>query len=66
MKMRWQPAVRCAPAYHDDPTYIASQARERLGYAKPGETQYAVVGPGDDQQSGLASATTTNPSREWR
>lgn len=26
MKMRWQPAVRVAPAYHDDPTYIASLA----------------------------------------
>lgn len=22
MKMRWQPAVRVAPTYHDDPTYI--------------------------------------------
>ncbi len=51
----------------NDPTYIASQARERLGYAKPGETQYAVVGPGDDQQSGLASSTTTNtgPALPW-
>ncbi len=27
MKMRWQPAVRVAPAYHDDPTYIESLAR---------------------------------------
>ena len=26
MDMRWQPAVRVAPAYHDDPTYIASLA----------------------------------------
>ncbi len=26
MKMRWQPAVRCAPAYHDDPAYIAALA----------------------------------------
>ena len=22
MKLRWQPAVRTAPAYHDEPTYI--------------------------------------------
>jgi ferrochelatase len=27
MKMRWQPAVRVAPAYHDDPTYIDRLAR---------------------------------------
>lgn len=26
MKMRWQPAVRIAPAYHDDPAYIAALA----------------------------------------
>ncbi len=26
MKMRWQPAVRVAPAYHDDPTYIDALA----------------------------------------
>jgi protoporphyrin/coproporphyrin ferrochelatase len=26
MKMRWQPAVRVAPAYHDDPVYIGSLA----------------------------------------
>jgi ferrochelatase len=27
MNMRWQPAVRVAPAYHDDPVYIAALAR---------------------------------------
>lgn len=27
MAMRWQPAVRCAPPYHDDPTYIDALAR---------------------------------------
>ncbi len=26
MKMRWQPALRTAPAYHDDPVYIAALA----------------------------------------
>jgi len=33
MAMRWQPAVRVAPAYHDDPTYIdalATSVREHL------------------------------------
>ncbi len=27
MKMRWQPFVRVAPAYHDDPVYIESLAK---------------------------------------
>ncbi len=27
MKMRWQPAVRAAPSYHDDPAYIDALAR---------------------------------------
>ncbi len=27
MKMRWQPAVRVAPSYHDDPAYIDALAR---------------------------------------
>lgn len=27
MKMRWQPAVRTAPSYHDDPVYIDALAR---------------------------------------
>ncbi len=27
MKMRWQPAVRVAPSYHDDPVYIDALAR---------------------------------------
>lgn len=27
MEMRWQPFVRVAPAYHDDPTYISALAR---------------------------------------
>jgi ferrochelatase len=26
MKLRWQPAVRCAPSYHDDPAYIDALA----------------------------------------
>ena len=35
MKMRWQPAVRAAPNYHDDPAYIDALARTfRSGLAK--------------------------------
>lgn len=35
LDMRWQPAVRSAPAYHDDPTYIDALARSmRASLAK--------------------------------
>jgi len=35
MKMRWQPAVRVAPSWHDDPAYIAALAASiREGLAK--------------------------------
>lgn len=35
MTMRWQPAVRVAPAYHDDPAYIDALARSmRASLAK--------------------------------
>ncbi|MBL8883655.1 MAG: ferrochelatase [Hyphomicrobium sp.] len=35
IKMRWQPAVRVAPSYHDDPAYIDALARSmRAGLAK--------------------------------
>lgn len=30
MKMRWQPAVRVAPSYHDDPAYIDALARSTM------------------------------------
>lgn len=32
-------------AQWDDPDYVAAQARERLGYLKPGQTQFVVVDP---------------------
>ena len=34
----------------NDQDYVASQARERLGYVRPGETQYSVVDPGPEYQ----------------
>lgn len=35
MKMRWQPAVRVAPSYHDDPIYIDALAKSfKSGLAK--------------------------------
>lgn len=51
----------------NDPDYIASQARERLGYVKPGETQYTVVDPGEDYQDDaqIAAAAEEGPARPW-
>ena len=51
----------------NDPDYISTQARERLGYVRPGETQYTVVDPGPQyQDSALAAAeASTGPARPW-
>ena len=51
----------------NDPDYISTQARERLGYVRPGETQYTVVDPGAQyQDSALAAAAApTGPARPW-
>lgn len=50
-----------------NPDYIASQARERLGYVKPGETQFTVVDPGEDyqDQAQIAAAQAQGPTRPW-
>ena len=34
MTMRWQPAVRIAPPYFDDPVYIAALARSRRSHMR--------------------------------
>jgi len=34
-------------AQWDDPTYVASQARQRLHFIFPGENQYIVIGSGE-------------------
>lgn len=51
----------------NDPDYIASQARSRLGYVLPGETQYAVVDPGADHADTpqIAAAEPQGPARPW-
>lgn len=51
----------------DDPDYIASQARSRLGYVRPGETQYAVVDPGEGHAdtSQVDPAQPQGPARPW-
>ncbi|MDC4232593.1 septum formation initiator family protein [Actinomyces sp. B33] len=50
-----------------NPDYIASQARERLGYVKPGQTQYAVVDPGEDYRDAaqVGAALDEGPARPW-
>ena len=51
----------------NDPDYISTQARERLGYVRPGETQYTVVDPGPQYQDSAlaAAAASTGPARAW-
>ena len=49
------------------PEFVASQARERLGYVMPGETQYSVVDPGEGykDQAAVAAAAPRGPARPW-
>ena len=51
----------------NDPDFISTQARERLGYVRPGETQYTVVDPGPQYQDSAlaAAAASTGPARPW-
>lgn len=51
----------------NDPEYVASQARQRLGYVKPGETEYTVVDPGEDylDEAQVAAAAEEGPARPW-
>lgn len=51
----------------NNPDYIAAQARERLGFVKPGETQYSVLDPGPDYQdvAQMAAAGSKGPERPW-
>ncbi|MDO5729305.1 MAG: septum formation initiator family protein [Actinomycetaceae bacterium] len=50
-----------------DKSYVASQARARLGYVMRGETQYAVVDPGDDAvlPAQATPAHKDGPPRPW-
>ena len=45
--------------------YLTQQARERLGYVKPGETRYAVVDPGKDYQARREARLEKLPERPW-
>lgn len=53
----------------DDPAYVQTQARERLGWLVPGETGYTVVGPDGQPLGGgltLDSATGDEPQPQQR
>ena len=43
-------------AQWDDPKYVAAQARQRLHFVFPGETQYSVIGAPDPAKTGDAPA----------
>lgn len=43
----------------DDPEYVKAQARERLGWAVPGETGYRVVGPDGEPLGGTGTLNET-------
>ncbi|WP_235858546.1 FtsB family cell division protein [Varibaculum massiliense] len=49
----------------NDSDYLTQQARERLGYVKPGETRYAVVDPGKDYQARREARLEKLPERPW-
>ena len=50
--------LQAEAARWDDPSYVEQQARSRLQYAKPGETVYVVIRPGDQDDETRTSAPT--------
>ncbi|WP_058237086.1 FtsB family cell division protein [Actinomyces ihuae] len=49
-----------------DPTYVASQARSRLGYVQPGETQYTVKDPGPGYEDASSQENDKRgPDKPW-
>lgn len=52
----------------DNENYVAAQARERLGYVRPGETQFILVDPpGDLEEQKPISADSKHegPAKPW-
>ncbi len=47
---------------YNDPAYVQQQARARLGYVKPGETSWRVVGGPDGQAGGTVAAGVAIPA----
>jgi cell division protein FtsB len=59
--------LQAEKARWSDPAYVEQQARTRLQYAKPGETVYVVVRPGDedDETRDPKPATSTVVGDSW-
>lgn len=49
----------------DDTQYVETQARQRLGYVKPGQTRYHVVDPGKKYLEKQAAQLDDTPARPW-
>ncbi len=46
--------------------YVAAQARDRLGYVRPGETQFVVTdAPAEQSQSGEVKEKSAGPEKPW-
>lgn len=49
----------------DDPAYVASLARERLHFVRPGETLYVVIGDNPSTPQDEANAEITASGGQW-
>lgn len=53
----------------NDPNYVKTQARDRLGWVLPGETGYRVIGPDGKPVTGdtelAAAPSATEPAKIW-
>lgn len=55
-----------AASYYNDPSVIDSEARQQLGYIRPGEQPVIVVGSSaHNQPKAQASSSTTPPEGYW-
>ena len=59
--------LKAETARWDDPSYVEQQARTRLQYAKPGETVYVVIRPGqeNDETTDVTPKTSTVVGDSW-
>lgn len=49
----------------NDPSYVETQARQRLHFVLPGEKTYIVLGKGQGGKSGTAEQRTVTPNGPW-
>jgi len=52
-------ALTQANKYYQDPTVVENEARQQLGYTRPGEHAVVVVGSNDPQQQGSKRRAST-------